>query len=99
MREVVLTETATAKEDIEYIASFLKNQFSNRTKIDFLVQLSEKLLFIEKMPFMYPASTKNPIVRKCIVHKNTVCFYEVTDKLVLILTVLDSRINPDDLRF
>ena len=72
MREVVLTDTA--KEDIEHISSFLQNRFSNRSKIDFLVQLSEKLLFIEKMPFMYPTSPKNPNVRRCVIHKNTVCY-------------------------
>jgi len=56
MREVVITDKAT--EEIEAIASFLQNTYSNKVKVDFLVWLSEKLLLIEKMPFMYPASAK-----------------------------------------
>jgi plasmid stabilization system protein ParE len=97
MRELVITDIA--KEDIEQIASFLKSHFSNKAKTDFLVQLSEKLLFIEKMPFMYPVSVKNVRVRKCNIHKNTICFYEVTDALILLLSVSDTRIDPNLNRF
>lgn len=97
MREVVITDNA--KEDIEHIASFLKIQFSNQVKTDFLVNVSEKLLFIEKMPFMYPKSIKNERVRRCVIHKNTVCYYEVTNEHIIILSVSDARIDPDTLRF
>ena len=97
MRDVVITDTA--KEDIEYIASFLQTNYSNKTKIDFLVKLSDKLLLIEAMPFMYAASINNPKVRRYVIHKNVVCFYEVSDTLIYILSVVDSRINPDSSRF
>jgi hypothetical protein len=52
MREVVIIDIAT--EDIENISRFLQINYSNKVKLDFLVRLSEKLLLIEKMPFMYP---------------------------------------------
>lgn len=97
MREVVITDNA--KGEIEQIAFFLEHTYSNKTKVEFLVKLSEKLLFIESMPFMYPSSTKNPRVRKCIVHKNSVCFYEVKNDKIIILEVADSRIDPDIQRF
>ncbi len=97
MKEVVITDTA--KEDIEHIASFLQVKFSNKAKVDFLVKLSEKLLFIEKMPFMYATSTKNPRVRRCVIHKNATCFYEIGSELVYILSVLDTRVNPENNRF
>ena len=45
MREVFITDTA--KADIESIASFLQENHSNKVKVDFLVKLSEKLIFIE----------------------------------------------------
>jgi plasmid stabilization system protein ParE len=96
-RLVVIADTA--KEDLEFIASYLQNQFSNKAKIDFLVKLSEKILLIESMPFMYPASIKNPRVRRCIIHKNISCFYEVSDTHIFILSLNDNRINPDSIRF
>ena len=97
MRELVITDNA--KEDIVHIASFLKTQFSNQVKTDFLVNISEKLLFIEKMPFMYPKSTKNDRVRRCVIHKNTVCYYEVTNDFIIVLSVMDTRTDPDTYRF
>jgi plasmid stabilization system protein ParE len=57
MREVVITDTA--KEDIELIADFLQKKYSNNSRIDFLLILSEKLQLIENMPFMYPVSKTN----------------------------------------
>ena len=69
MREVVITDTA--KEDIEIVADFLQINYSSRVKIDFLVKFTEQLLLIEKMPFIYQASTSNPLIRRCVVNKNT----------------------------
>ena len=97
--QLLVVITDTANQDLEFIASYLQNQFSNKAKIDFLVKLSEKLLLIESMPLMYPASVKNPLVRKCVIHKNLSCFYEVTDTHIYILSLVDNRINPDSLRF
>lgn len=97
MREVVITDIAT--EDIENISRFLQNNYSNKVKLDFLVRLSEKLLLIEKMPFMYPTSNNNPRVRRCIVHRNVACFYEVDDEKIYILSILDTRTDPKGIRF
>lgn len=92
MREVVITDIAT--EDIENISRFLQSNYSNKVKLDFLVRLSEKLLLIEKMPFMYPTSYNNPRVRRCVIHKNAACFYEVGDDKIYILSIVDTRTDP-----
>ncbi|GAB3516401.1 type II toxin-antitoxin system RelE/ParE family toxin [Emticicia fontis] len=97
MREVVITDIAT--EDIENVSRFLQNNYSNKVKLDFLVRLSEKLLLIERMPFMYPVSFNNPRVRRCVIHKNVVCFYEVDDEKIYILSITDTRIDPKSSRF
>lgn len=97
MRELVVTDRA--KQDIESIADFLATQFSNRAKIDFLLRLSEHFTLIEKMPLMYPASLTHPSVRRCVVHKNVALFYQLTDELILVLAVVDTRTNPDEIQF
>lgn len=97
MREVCITDTA--KSDIEFIATFLETNHSNKAKVNFLVKLSEKLLFVEKAPFMYPASPKNPQIRRCVVQKNVICFYEVSDTTIYVLSVLDSRQDPENNKF
>lgn len=97
MLELVVTDRA--KQDIESIADFLAQQYSNRTKIDFLLRLSHHFELIEKMPLMYPTSVTNPSVRRCVVHKNVALFYQVTNELIFILAVIDTRTNPDELEF
>ncbi len=41
--QLLVVITDTANQDLEFIASYLQNQFSNKAKTDFLVKLSEKL--------------------------------------------------------
>jgi plasmid stabilization system protein ParE len=93
MRTSVLTQTA--KDDLERIALFLEETQSSRTKISFLNAFSERLIRLEQMPFMYQASDKDPDVRRCLIHQNAACFYRVTDTLVIILSIVDTRMNPD----
>jgi plasmid stabilization system protein ParE len=93
MRTSVLTQTA--KDDLERIALFLEETQSSWTKIRFLNAFSERLLRLEQMPFMYQASDKDPDVRRCLIHQNAACFYRVTDTLVIILSIVDTRMNPD----
>jgi plasmid stabilization system protein ParE len=96
MRNLVITDAA--KADLEEIALFLKQAYSDRVKTDFLADFAKRLLLIEQMPFMYQASAQNPAVRRCLIPKHTACFYEVTDTLILILAVVDTRSDADALR-
>ncbi|HAK76437.1 MAG TPA: hypothetical protein DCR35_00565 [Runella sp.] len=97
MRELVITNTA--KEDIESISFFLESNFSNRVKTEFLLRLSEHFALIESMPFMHQVSEKNPLVRRCVIHKNAAFFYQVTEELIIILAVFDTRANPNNFQF
>ena len=97
MREVVITDTA--KYDLEQIALFLKTNFSARVKTNFLASFAKRLALLEQMPFMYPVSERNSDVRRCLIPKHTACFYQVTDTLILILAVLDTRIDHDRICF
>ncbi len=96
MRELVITETA--KEDLERIALFLKATYSDRVKTDFLEAFTKRLQLIEQIPFMYPVYEQKPLVRRCFIPKYTACFYQVTDALILILAVSDTRADPDSVR-
>jgi len=94
MRQTVLTDTA--KADVEPITRFVGENVSQKAKINFLTAFAERLLLIEKIPFLYQASDKNPDVRRCLIHKHVACYYKVKDDLILILAVVDTRINPDN---
>ena len=95
--EVKLTNPAIA--DIEEIAKFLQEKYSNRAKTDFLAQLSDKFLFIEQMPLMYPAIEQDKSIRKCLVNPFIACFYRVLETEIHVLAIVDTRTNPNKIRF
>jgi plasmid stabilization system protein ParE len=98
VRELVLTDTA--KTDIEQIENFLETQFNVQVKLAFLLKLAEYFDLIEQMPFMFQASQKSDSnIRRCVIHKNCAVYYKVTDTLIIILSVLDTRINPSSSKF
>ena len=51
------------------------------------------------MPEMYPVSENNKRVRKCVVHKNTTLFYEFKPSRIIILSLVENRVNPENIRF
>lgn len=97
MRELVIS--SIAKEDIEHISDFLQKKYSNNSRLDFLLKLTQKLQLIENMPLMYPASKSNTRVRKCLINNKCSLYYEVTENLICILSVIDNRTSPDNIRF
>lgn len=48
---------------------------------------------------MYQVSEKRADVRRCLIHKHAACYYKITDDLILILAVIDTRANPDSRSF
>lgn len=48
---------------------------------------------------MYPTFVKNPQIRQCVIHKNATCFYEISNDKIYILSVEDTRLNPESSKF
>ena len=48
---------------------------------------------LEDMPYSYPASEKNPGLRKCVITRRTIAFYRVDEvkQEVKILSIWDTR--------
>jgi plasmid stabilization system protein ParE len=89
--------THRAERNLEAIVAFLKERWSAKVKIDFLAQLSEQLVLISEMPYLYPVSPTKKDVRRCIVHKHTALYYQIQSDKIVVVTIQDTRINPDNL--
>jgi plasmid stabilization system protein ParE len=94
--EVIISERA--EKNLDAIVTYLSTTFSERAKIEFLATLAQKMSQISEMPHMYRASKKKKGVRECVVNKYCIGYYRVTPKAIEIITIQDSRKNPDGLQ-
>jgi plasmid stabilization system protein ParE len=86
-----------AERNLDAIVKYLSATFSEKAKIEFLATLSEKINAISQMPYMYRASRKKKGVRECIINKYTILYYRVIPTAIEIITIQDTRSNPDSL--
>jgi plasmid stabilization system protein ParE len=92
---IIISERA--EKNLDAIIHYLSASFSEKVKMDFLAQLSEKVQAISQMPHMYRASKKKKGVRECVINKYTLLYYRVTPTTIEIITIQDTRSNPDAL--
>lgn len=76
-----------AVKNIDEIAVSLAEYYSEDIKLNFLVNVTEKILLLEKMPFIYRKSISKPSVRECVVNKYVLMYYTV-DVETSVVTVL-----------
>lgn len=86
-----------ARQDIEQMAAYLSEHWSEQVKLNFLLTLTEKMKLISQMPYLYKASQKQPDVRECVLTKQAVLFYRVGETSVEIITIRSSRQQPGEL--
>ncbi len=79
--------TKSATHDIDDIAKNIAQLWSEKVKTNFLVAISEKLLILEKNPFIYRKSISKPNLRECVVNKNVIMYYaidEIEHKIIIL---------------
>ena len=90
--------TAEAQGKLNAVFDYLENHWTPREVKRFAKRLENALSFIVKFPFIYPASPQNNMVRRCVLTKQTSLYYKVNSTKILIVTLLDNRQNPDNLK-
>lgn len=63
MTEFDVLITTQAEADLDEIIEFIRQQWSDSIKTDFLAALSQTMQLLTTMPFMYRASEVEPTVR------------------------------------
>ena len=96
-REVILS--AVAKKKLEQLLNYLEEEFSKNTKFNFISALEKILERITHYPESFPKSLKVKSVRKCLVGKHTIMFYRFNKNRIEILTLFDSRQNPEKMPY
>lgn len=90
--------TDEAVENLENILSYISTNWTEREGNKFKARLSEQLNIISKFPGVFPASAITPRLRKAVLTKQIIIFYEFKEQVIYIAYLFDSRQNPKKIK-
>ena len=88
-----------AKKNTNQIISYLTKEWSESTADKFILNLENKLKFINLFPNLYPPYEEFPNIRKCVLTKHISLYYKINNKDIEVLTLFDTRQHSDKLKF
>ena len=94
-RTVIISRTAEKK--LEKLFKFLLENWSLKVKSDFIKKLDKNINLIKANPESFPQSEKKVGLHKCVITKQTTLFYRYTTEEITIVTIFDTRQNPNKL--
>lgn len=94
-RKVVISKTAERK--LDKLFEYLTTEWSIKVKTDFVKKLDSSIEIIKNQPEIFPESRKGKSLRKCVITKQTTLFYRYNSKRINIVTIFDTRQNPNKL--
>jgi plasmid stabilization system protein ParE len=95
IKEVILTPIA--ERDYELVLDYLFNKFGILVMDDFIKRLEKVCQLISQDPEIYPYLDKAKQIRKCVVTKHNVIYFKEYDTTIRIITIFDTRQNPNKL--
>lgn len=88
-----------ATSDLQNIIDYLKYKWTDKEVKNFVRRLDKRLELITINPRLFPNTNKRKSVRRSVLTKHTVIYYETSNDLVSIVTLFDPRQDPKKLRF
>jgi plasmid stabilization system protein ParE len=84
--------------NLDSIITYLETNWTKKEIQKFIRLLDKRIEIISKHPLLFPASPKSNNVRKSVLTKQTTIFYRVSTDRIEILSIFDTRQNPDKLK-
>lgn len=88
-----------ALSDLQNIIDYLSENWTFREIQNFAKRLDKRVDLIALNPKLFAKTSKRKNVRRSVLTKHTVIYYESNEATVTILSQFDSRQNPKRLRF
>lgn len=82
-----------AINNLESILNYLQSRWTQREVDVFKKRLSKQLNLITNNPKLFPKSDYNPRLRKAVLSKQTIIFYEISGKTINLVYVFNNRQN------
>ena len=84
-------------KEIRIIVDYLNSKWSEKTSKKFLNKLKENIDLIKLNPELFPISECEEL-RKCVVSKQTSVFFIIEKNKIYIVSVFDTRQNPNKIK-
>jgi plasmid stabilization system protein ParE len=87
-----------ALDDLQNIINYLNEKWTQKEIRNFVRRLDKRLELISDNPRLFPRTTKRKNIRRSVLTKHTVIYYQATENSVTIVTLFDPRQHPKKLR-
>lgn len=87
-----------ALADLKNIIDYLTQNWTERDIRNFAKRLDKRLEVIVINPKLFPKTSRRKGVRKSVLSKHTIIYYQTAGTIVNILTLFDPRQDPKKLR-
>lgn len=87
----------TAERKLDKLFEFLLDKWSKKVKDEFVEKLNYHIEIIRTQPEIFPESIKGNQLRRCVITKQTTLYYRFNSKRINLVTIFDTRQNPDKL--
>jgi len=94
-RKVILSKRAANK--LENLFDYLTENWSEKVKDEFVKKLDKRIEVIKIQPESFPESEQQKGLHKCVVTKQTTLLYRFNASQIQIITIFDTRQNPQKL--
>ena len=85
-----------ALAELRDIINHLQQHFTEREIRILAQQIERELNIICLMPHAYPLLNERPTVRKCVLRKEVILFYRVGDQEIEVVSIFDTRRDPEN---
>ena len=92
-RIVIISKLAEQK--LDKLFDYLVSKWSVKVKNEFIKKLDKSISVIKEQPESFPSSEKGKGLRKCVITKQTTLYYRFDKDKVKIVTLFDTRQNPN----
>ena len=91
--------SSEALKNMETIFLYLEENWTQRELRKFAKQLDKQIKLIQRNPFLFEKSERSIDLRRSVLNKQITIYYRIKFSEIQILTLFDSRQNPDKLNF
>jgi plasmid stabilization system protein ParE len=94
--EIQWTERATI--ELQNIIEYLLSTWTEKEVRNFVRKLDKRLELISINPRLFPKTNKRKNVRRSVLSKHTVIYYETSTDTIKIVTLFDPRQDPKKIK-
>ncbi len=87
-----------AISELELIIQYLTENWTQKEVRNFARRLDKRLQLISDHPKLFPLTVKRKHVRKSVLTKHTVIYYQEKQNVITIISLFDPRQNPGKLK-